>query len=272
MTTGPAAHQDAVTAEYADLNPLQVRITTHQLYSERPDNPDTAVRDHLRVPSDADLLDIGCGTGQFLHDLDHHGHTGRLTGLDTSPEAIRQTAVGRVTALHASANNLPFTDGAFDIVTARHMLYHVPDPAQALREARRVLRPGGVYAATVNHARTAPRTHDLVQAVIEDARVMPSAGSPVNAINSDTLPPLLHKAFGNVTTVRYDNALVFTRPQPLADFAVALLPFNGIPTTNPEHSWLAEEIRARAQRWFSDRPGQVWRDPKGWSLCSATSA
>ncbi|MFD0386386.1 hypothetical protein ACFQ2B_40015 [Streptomyces stramineus] len=38
---------------------------------------------------------------------------------------------------------------------------------------------------------------------------------------------MLHRVFGKVTTVRYDNASVFPRPEPLADFAVALLPFNG---------------------------------------------
>ncbi|MEV5242593.1 class I SAM-dependent methyltransferase [Streptomyces cinnamoneus] len=270
MTTGPTAHQDAVTAEYADLNPLQVRITTHRLYSEHPDNPDATVRERLQVPSDADLLDIGCGTGQFLRDLDHDGHTGQLTGIDTSTEAVRQTATGRVTALNASADNLPFAPGTFDIVTARHMLYHVTDPLQALREAARVLRSGGTFAATVNHASTAPRTHDLVRTVIQDADAAPSTDSPVNAVNSDTLPPLLRQVFGNVTTVRYDNALVFSRPDPLAEFAVALLPFNGIAATDTAYDRLAEKIRARALRWFSDHPGQVWRDPKGWALCSAT--
>src|SRR5208283_2023666 len=51
----------------------------------------------------------------------------------------------------ADAQALPFRSGAFDAVVANHMLYHVPDIAGALREIRRVLKPGGsCYAATMS--------------------------------------------------------------------------------------------------------------------------
>lgn len=83
----PVTYADA-KSEYANLGPLQTRIETHLLYSERPEDVEQAVLDAFpREPGDA-LLDVGSGTGSFLARLRSHGHQGRLVGLDTSPAAM----------------------------------------------------------------------------------------------------------------------------------------------------------------------------------------
>lgn len=261
---------EGVHAEYEDLSPLKVRIATHRKYSEVPDDPDAAIRDALGLPSNADLLDIGCGTGQFLHDLTP-AHRGRLVAIDTSPEALHATRTDRITALQASADNLPLADNEFDIVTARHMLYHVPDPLAALTEARRVLRPGGTFVATVNHPGGLPNTHALVRQAVADVGLTPSP-SPTNEMNSDTLPPLVSRVFTHLHVTHYDNALRFDQPEPLTAFAIALLAFCGAgPDTAPaQHQQLTAAITTRVTHWFSNHPGQPWTDPKGYSLVRAT--
>ena len=52
-------------AEYLDLTPLQTRIDTHRLYSERPDDVEQSVLDAFPLTPDDALLDIGSGTGSF---------------------------------------------------------------------------------------------------------------------------------------------------------------------------------------------------------------
>ena len=73
-------------------------------------------------------------------------------GLDLSREGLavaRRKAGLRV--LMARAENLPMAGGSFDVLLAQHMIEHLPDPVSALREWRRVLRPGGmVVLATPN--------------------------------------------------------------------------------------------------------------------------
>lgn len=89
------------------------------------------------------VLDAGCGTGGDARFLRRYGTT---IGLDYAPEAVEfgreRLGPGLV---RGSVLCLPFAAGSFDLVTSFDVLYHrgVPDEQTALREAARVLRPGG---------------------------------------------------------------------------------------------------------------------------------
>ncbi len=89
------------------------------------------------------ILDAGCGTGGNALFLRRYG---QVFGLDLAMEAIELGAPRLATTLtRGSVLTLPFADNSFDLVTSFDVLYHqdVPDEAVALRETRRVLRPGG---------------------------------------------------------------------------------------------------------------------------------
>jgi SAM-dependent methyltransferase len=91
------------------------------------------------------VLDAGCGTGGLLAALAVHAPALELTGLDFFPSAARRAAEKSGAAVvRGSVNAMPFADGSFDAAVAADVLCHAGvDPAAALAELRRVLRPGG---------------------------------------------------------------------------------------------------------------------------------
>ncbi|AXI76928.1 methyltransferase domain-containing protein [Peterkaempfera bronchialis] len=102
----------------------------------------------------AAVLDIGCGPGTITADLAERVGSGRVTAADASEEVLAQArrtvadrGLANVDFAVADVHALDFPDGSFDVVHAHQVLQHVTDPVRALREMRRVCRPGGLVAA-----------------------------------------------------------------------------------------------------------------------------
>ncbi|MHB1489341.1 MAG: class I SAM-dependent methyltransferase [Cellulomonas sp.] len=99
------------------------------------------------------LLDVGCGPGTVTIDLARRLAPGDVVGLDNAPvvlEDARTAAAGagltNLRFLEGDAYRLPFEDDSFDVVHAHQVLQHLTDPVAALREMKRVTRPGGIVA------------------------------------------------------------------------------------------------------------------------------
>jgi SAM-dependent methyltransferase len=97
------------------------------------------------------LLDCGCGPGSITLGLAQAVAPGEVVGVDRGPaelEAARALAAERgvtnVRFQEANVYALPFPDASFDATFAHALLQHLRDPLAALREMRRVLKPGGV--------------------------------------------------------------------------------------------------------------------------------
>lgn len=134
------------------------------------------VADELRP-----VLDVGCGQGR-LRELLPNGWP--WIGIDSSPSQLR--GVERVgSVVLGDASRLPFPSARFAAVAALWMLYHLEDPVGAIEEARRVLRPGGVFFACTSSRTSDPELIDSY---------------PPTTFDAEEAPALVGSVFGRAST------------------------------------------------------------------------
>ncbi|MFI5086384.1 MAG: methyltransferase domain-containing protein [Actinomycetales bacterium] len=99
------------------------------------------------------VLDVGSGPGTITADLARLVAPGEVIGLDRAPEVVAQASgaaaeqhLGNLSFQTGNIYDLDFPDGQFDVVHAHQVLQHLTDPVGALREMRRVAKPGGLIA------------------------------------------------------------------------------------------------------------------------------
>jgi demethylmenaquinone methyltransferase/2-methoxy-6-polyprenyl-1,4-benzoquinol methylase len=147
----PALKQSFVTPMFDVIAPRYDRFT--RLFSfgmDRGWKRELLALVERSVPANARVLDLACGTGDLALDMVRVLPGSRVTGLDASSAMIalanaRRTraAEDRVRFLVGDMARLDLPDASIDLVTASYGFRNVPDHRAALREAARVLKPGG---------------------------------------------------------------------------------------------------------------------------------
>ncbi len=100
------------------------------------------------------VLDIGCGTGTMSRLMKKRAPRATVIGIDPDEQALEiarkkaQKANLDITYIEGTAEHLPFPDHTFDLITSTLVFHHLPGHIKvaALREIRRVLKPGGHFA------------------------------------------------------------------------------------------------------------------------------
>jgi ubiquinone/menaquinone biosynthesis C-methylase UbiE len=154
----------------------------------------------LNIPAGGVALDVGSGPGNVTASLARAGEPdGVALGVDISEamleRAVRNEAGPQVGFLRADAQRLPLRDNTIDAVTSMAVFQLIPDPAAALGEIARVLRPGGRLVIMVPTAGRAARFWQL----------LPNVGA--HAFGEDEIADILEdKGFASV---RVKNAGTF---------------------------------------------------------------
>src|SRR5712691_8463033 len=148
--------------------------------------------DVMQIETAHTVLDMGCGTGVVARTIARRpGFAGTVTGIDLSPYladvatrlATEEGVDARVTFRVGDTRRLDFPDAAFDAVVAHTLMNHVDDPVAVVKEAARVVRPGGrlgifdsdFSTLAFNHPNPAQgRAYDdaIINALVTNPRIM----------------------------------------------------------------------------------------------------
>ena len=179
------------------------------------------------VPSGGVVADIGCGNGAYLAELAKREVAGRVIGMDLSPgmlAAASARGIGTSALVNSDATALPLRSASADLTLAMHMLYHVPDPLDAVRELRRVTRPGGTVVIGLNGA-----GH---QEALRAALMAAGVSKPGERLWLDEGEALVHGVFTSVT--RHDfTATLFPPTEAVAAYVRSLSEVQRLPDPEP---------------------------------------
>jgi SAM-dependent methyltransferase len=144
--TGRKSQEDIVGAQFGSRAEAYLHSAVH---AQGPDLK--ALVSIVQTRPGCRVLDLGCGGGHVT--LNVAPHVREITAYDLSPEMLAVTAkaaadrgLRNVTTRQGTVEHLPFEDGRFDCVLSRYSAHHWRNLGAGLREARRVLKAGGVAA------------------------------------------------------------------------------------------------------------------------------
>jgi len=214
-----------LTQQYRNASNLNARVQLHARFSTNQYGWMPWLFDQLSLPPGCHVLEVGCGAGNlWLENLPRLPEAWKIVLSDLSAGMVHQAHLNLCHSPHPfefavlDAQAIPFPGEGFDAVIANHMLYHVPDRAQALSEIRRVLKPGGrLVASTVGEAHLRG-----LQALV--SRFDPDMVSESSAANPFTLEnggAQLSPWFSGVTIRRYEDALAVTEAAPLVEYVLS---------------------------------------------------
>ena len=98
-------------------------------------------RDAIRFMPNGKGLDIGCGNGKFIRDMNSLGW--QFEGVEFNPIAVDICRKAGLKVFDGDLNTAAFKDNSFDLVSARQVIEHIPDPVNFMNEIARILKSGG---------------------------------------------------------------------------------------------------------------------------------
>jgi SAM-dependent methyltransferase len=264
-TCHPLRQPDYLAAvQYSTSKNLADRSYLHDHYSTRSLPFRAWEVGLIDWPVDAAVLEVGAGPGRFWED-ERLPRTLQVTATDLSPgmvaqadDAIAAWGYSSVRTLVCDAQHLPFDDDQFDVIVANHMLYHVPEPEQALREFRRLLRPGGTALIATNAPGHMRQMNDALAEVFGET---PLALNDVFGIDNGEL--MLREVATSVTWHSFVNPLIVDDVEALMRYATSLPPAQ---FGSPEQ---ISQLRDNFQKGIVDGGGTLRIDTRtGAFVCS----
>lgn len=251
-------HADLLKEQYADGKRLGTRASLHAKYSVNKHGYENWIFEQYELKGGMRILEVGCGTGMLwanhwasLPDGCELVLTDVSAGMVT--EALSNVPSADFVKIElADVQHLPYADGAFDMVAANMMLYHVLDLDAGLREVCRVLKPDGWFYCTTYGE------NGIAQYLKAELSGLVQMEAPSTVFTLQNGAGRLSRYFDSVERRDYEDALAVTDANDLVDYLVSMASMIGL-----EQGATRETLVDRLEQ---KRKGGVIRVPKEYGM------
>lgn len=210
--------------QYKDASKLSARARLHSQYNRNPYSWFKWMFDLYQIPPTGRVLELGAGAGWlWLNNAERIPPGWDITLSDFSPGMLDEQRQSLANVPHPFKHEeidiqaIPHGDGTFDAVIANHMLYHVPDRAQAIAEMRRVLKPGGRLYTATNGEKHLQENRQLLARFGLQPGERREGFAALNGYTLENASEQLRAQFEHVELHRYDDAIVLDNAEPLLE-------------------------------------------------------
>ena len=211
--------KEDVIEQYKNSKNLEARIMLHKLYSANKETWYRWLYKHYEIPEYANILEIGCGTGDLWYENQERINKNMKLFLSDSSFGMLNDAEEKIGQLVNADYNvadcckLPYEDNSMDVVIANHVLFYANNLEQALMEVSRVLKKNGSFYCATYGSEHMKMIETLVKNF--DSRINLSTIRLYEIFGLENGENILKKYFKKVQCKSYNDALYITEVEPL---------------------------------------------------------
>lgn len=219
--------ESVVREQYKSDKNLNIRNNLHSYNINKVDF-DKWCFNQINFEKNARVLEVGCGTGKLWYkNKENIDKSLDITLSDFSKGMLKSTKDKLKDLKHnfkyeeINVEDIPYEDGSFDIVIAKHMIYFAPDIEKALAEIKRVLVPGGIAYITVNSCETMAELNKLAE------KFDSSLGIDNNGYSArfelENGEAIINKYFENVGIEILEGKIIVDDPEPVVSYKASTI-------------------------------------------------
>lgn len=219
------AQTQSLSSQYQNATNISARIRLHRDYSTNQEGWFVWLFKHLDLKPGMKVLEIGAGNGALWSQNITQVPEDLTIVLSDLSEGILEDAkqeIGQHPQFQYgvfNAKKVPFADKTFDVVIANHMLFYCHDINQALEEAQRVLKPGGVIYCSTYSQKHMHEITDLVQSF--DDRIVLSSTNLYDRFGLKNGQEILEQFFSDVECHKYEDSIELATSAPLISYILS---------------------------------------------------
>lgn len=215
---------DLVKEQYKNSRNLDARINLHSFNINKIDW-NVWCFEKMNIPDGSKVLELGCGNGLLWTKNKEAIKQNLDITLSDLSEGMLQGAKENINNPNIKyqiidVQDIPYEDECFDVVIARHMLYHVPDIDKALSEIKRVLKPNGKFYVSTNGSENMKELKDLVDGYNKDTKYNPQKVF-ADKFGIENGTEILKRYFNNVRLEKFDGQIVIDKAEPIVGYVTS---------------------------------------------------